>query len=265
MKKLFSLILVLCLLCSATTVLCETPTQEIKVGKVTFQIPAGLSGGMYASMDVMEAHDYYDYNAGYGITMATFELSFFETDQSLAQAISTKRIGDDNSCALYWALQLYGGWDASRANDIVKNAAKLSGMPDGGKLLLNAKTKGFAATAHAYRGIGFSIFPYALEGSSISQSQLETIAQNIAMTFRLEGVTEEEMAADAAAAAAQKYIVITNGSANIRAKADSKSDRITTAYQGDTFPLLGEEGTWYMIEVNGQTAYVSQGLCKIKE
>ena len=174
-------------------------------------------------------------------------------------------MNDDQSTALFWALQLFVGLDAKRAKETVKEAKNVYVTSDGNATLINSQNKGFVMVAHAYRGTGFFLGSFVKNNSNISQRELEAITLDIAASFRLEGVTEEEMAADAAAAAAQKYIVITNGSANIRAKADSKSDKITTAYQGDTFPLLGEEGTWYMIEVNGQTAYVSQGLCKIKE
>ena len=127
---------------------------------------------------------------------------------------------------------------------------------------------------HYYRGTGFLLL---LESKDEAyQSKLMEVASEVAMSFRIDGVTEEEMATDAEAAriaaeeaaakaATQKYIVIKNGTANIRSCPSSDYDRITTAKQGDVFPLMGEAGTWYMIEVNGQTAYVSKGLCEIKE
>lgn len=263
MKKLISLLMLLCLICSATTVLCETPMQEIKVGKVTFQIPAGLTGGMYATDAFMEAHDYA--SEKYGITIASFDLAELENNQVFAEFLDLSRMGNEHSSGFYWALQLFAGCDTKLAKETVKGAKNVYVTSDGGATLINSKLKGFAMAGHTYRGTGFFLGTFVKNNSNISQSDLEAITLDIAASFRLEGVTEEEMAADAAAAAAQKYIVITNSSANIRAKADSKSDKITTAYQGDTFPLLGEEGTWYMIEVNGQPAYVSQGLCKIKE
>lgn len=263
MKRLLSLLLVLCLMCSATPVLCEYETQEIKVGKVTFQIPAGLSGGMYANDTFVEAHDYA--SAKYGITVAAFNLADFCNNPCFKETLNLTHMTDDHSTALFWALQLFAGLDAKQAKETVKDAKSVYVTSDGGATIINSQQKGFVMCAHVYRGTGFFLGSFVKNNSNISQSQLEAITLDIAASFRLEGVAEEEMAADAAAAASQKYIVITNASANIRAKADSKSDRITTAHQGDTFPLLGEEGTWYMIEVNGQTAYVSQGLCKIKE
>lgn len=61
------------------------------------------------------------------------------------------------------------------------------------------------------------------------------------------------------------HVIITNSTANIRSGPDANARKVTSAYQGDSFLLLGEEGNWYKIEVNGQVAYVSKGLCKIQE
>lgn len=65
-------------------------------------------------------------------------------------------------------------------------------------------------------------------------------------------------------AAAQKYVVITNSSANIRSGPDGSAAKIITARQGDTFPLIREEGNWYVIDVNGQTGYVTKSLSAIQ-
>ncbi|MBE5787122.1 MAG: SH3 domain-containing protein, partial [Clostridiales bacterium] len=101
-------------------------------------------------------------------------------------------------------------------------------------------------------------------------------------SFRVDGMTAEEMAeykaqaeAELAAAeeeaarkaaeeAARKKVYIVNAGANIRSGPDSSYSKIHYAYKGDSFPLLGEEGNWYKIDVNGQTGYVSKGLCEVR-
>ena len=61
-----------------------------------------------------------------------------------------------------------------------------------------------------------------------------------------------------------QYITIINSSANIRSGPDASYSKVKTAVKGDTFPLLGEENGWYMIDVNGTTGYVSKKLCEIQ-
>ena len=60
----------------------------------------------------------------------------------------------------------------------------------------------------------------------------------------------------------------TNGSVNtpaarIREKASTDSEIITKVYEGDEVEILGEEGDWYQVKVNGKTGYVSKSLINI--
>ncbi len=64
--------------------------------------------------------------------------------------------------------------------------------------------------------------------------------------------------------AVSQYITITNSSANIRSGPDASYAKIKTAVKGDTFPLVGEDNGWYVIDVNGRIGYVSQKLCEIQ-
>lgn len=61
-----------------------------------------------------------------------------------------------------------------------------------------------------------------------------------------------------------QYVIITNSSANIRSGPDGSAAKLITAKQGDTFPLIGEDGNWYIIDVNGQTGYVTKSLSAIQ-
>ena len=52
------------------------------------------------------------------------------------------------------------------------------------------------------------------------------------------------------------FAVISSNAVNVRAAADSSSDRIDTLYKGSLCELLAEEGDWYQISYNGTTGYV---------
>ena len=245
-------------------------TQELKIGNVTFQVPAELTAqelnnamGLYLQQFV---------GADYVVQMLVFD--YEEADASL----QILKGADDQINNLFWCYRVFSALIGEDEEDIAlflcNNASRCEIEPYGQELLYyGAGELGLAA--HYYRNMGCLVMVLS-QDESIDGARCCEIALTIASTFRIDGVTEEEMAADAEAAriaaeeaaaraAAQKYIVIKNGTANIRTGPSSDYDRITTAKKGDVFPLMGEEGTWYMIEVNGQTAYVSKGLCEIKE
>ena len=151
------------------------------------------------------------------------------------------------------------------------------GMPGGDDVLYIA-INGIAMLCHYYPNMGFMMMAQCPNGA-LSEDELLAIVEEIALSFRVDGMSAGEMAAYKAqaeveleaaiaaaeeAAAAQQYVVIKNTSANIRSGPDTSYGRIATAVKGDRFPLLGEEGTWYKIDVNGQTGYVSKGLCELK-
>lgn len=136
-------------------------------------------------------------------------------------------------------------------------------MPDG-KPVLMATTDSVIYLAHYYNGTGFLLA--VLNEGDTDLEAMTLIAFEMAQSFRLDGVSEEQMAADAAANAAsvQQYVIITNTSVNLRSGPDASYTKIGVAYEGDSFPLLGESGNWYMIDVNGQTGYVSKNLSTVK-
>lgn len=120
-----------------------------------------------------------------------------------------------------------------------------------------------------YRGTGIFIISMPRSNEAVQPSLIAAL--DMLKSLRMDGVSEEQMAADAEAArvaaeqaAAQKYVVITNSSANIRSGPGGDYDKLTTARQGDTFPLIREEGNWYVIDVNGQTGYVTKSLSAIQ-
>lgn len=165
------------------------------------------------------------------------------------------------------------------------------GMP-GGEDVLYIAINGMVMLCHYYPNMGFMMMAQCMDGS-LSDDELLAIVEEIALSFRVDGITAEEMAeykaeaeaelaaifapavqapdTEAAAEetpveedAAQKYVVITNSSANIRSGPDAGTAKVKTSLKGDRFPLLGEENNWYKIDVDGKTAYVSKGLTTVE-
>jgi len=140
------------------------------------------------------------------------------------------------------------------------------GMPNGQKAVCGTGKYGntaYAASAQYYRDIGYIVIALS---KTLSSQKLSDIANEAMLTVRLNGVTEEEMANDAAAYAAEHasdalgYVIIQKG-CNIRSGPGTDHEKIGSAAEGDRFPLLGEEGNWYQIDLDGKTGYVSKGQC----
>lgn len=87
---------------------------------------------------------------------------------------------------------------------------------------------------------------------------------DILRSLRVNGVTEEEMLADAEKAAATKSVVITADSGKIRGEASISGSLIRTAYKGESFELIREEGDWYVVKVDGRTGYIHKGVSAIQ-
>lgn len=233
--------------------------RSIRLGKATFEVDADLVATQESDTVFAAENDRYT-------------MSLMCVDWN-AMGIDINLTGDEQmDNAFYCSLLVFDDQELAAAIAAQSMHADCS-MPDGSDVMI-LPTDGFLMLTHYYKETGFLLL---LESKDEAyNSKLMEVAAAVAVSFRIDGVSDEEMAADAEAAriaaeeaaakaAAQKYIVIKNSTANIRSGPSSDYDRITTAYKGDTFPLLGEEGTWYKIEVNGQTAYVSKGLCEISE
>lgn len=260
MKKLFAMLLALCMMCGAMVAGAEEiAVQEVKVGKATFEIPAELSmtsnGLLLDGVNIAMCE-----GEQYSIIIETFDWKAMPYD---LDNTSEDEHGDNFFMGAYLLFE----------PDLATNMLGLSErlIYKNGMVIIGYATDGVSLVTRYEPDNGCAIL--VVQGNSpLTAAQVYEIGVPIAESFRIDGVPEEDMVADTEAAraaaeeaAVQKYIVIKNGTANIRSGPGSDHDRITTAKQGDTFPLLGEEGTWYMIEVNGQTAYVSKGLCEIQE
>lgn len=93
------------------------------------------------------------------------------------------------------------------------------------------------------------------QGSGMTDAELTALVHQIARSVRVENPLVKERVG---------YAVVIDSSAYIRSAPDAGADKIRTAFRDERFLCLGEENGWYRIDVDGQTGYISQRLCKIE-
>lgn len=93
------------------------------------------------------------------------------------------------------------------------------------------------------------------QGSGMTDAELTELVHQIARSVRVESSLVKERVG---------YAVVIDSSAYIRSAPDAGADKIRTAFRDERFLCLGEENGWYRIDVDGQTGYISQRLCKIE-
>lgn len=262
MKKLFAMLLALCLMCGVVSAGAEDAlitAQNVKIGNMTFEIPAEVTVEDHGELTIATA------------TCDNYNLYIYAIDWSIASFDLYATDYDEQINNFIWLNAMFFG-DVQSAVDILNASACKRGDVNllDGQDAVYLGSDGLGLLTHYYREAGFLIVVEGTNKYATGTRAMET-AIEIARSFRVDGVSEEQMAADAEAAriaaeqaAMQKYVVITNSSANVRSGPGGDYAKVTTAVKGDTFPLIGEEGNWYIIDVNGQTGYVTKGLSAIQ-
>ena len=95
-------------------------------------------------------------------------------------------------------------------------------------------------------------------GSSVSAPVAAENASDSAATDEAEASGDVYIVVDAAKAAVRDR-------AAIRLKPNISADILAYAHTGETFRLLNVIPNWYVIDVNGDTGYINQGVAKIVE
>ena len=252
MKKLFAMLLALCMMCGALVAGAEEiALQEVKVGKGTYEIPAELS--MTANGPLLDGVDLAMCEGDeYTIIIETFDWKAMPYD---LDNTSEDEHGDNFFMGAYLFFE-----NPELAANMLGLSERL--VYANGMVSIAYATDGATLVTRYEPNNGCAIL--VMQGNSpLTAERGYEIGVAIAKSFRIDGMSEEDMTAEEDAA--QQFIVITGDSVNIRSGPGSDHSKVATARNGDTFPVLGKEGTWYKIEVNGQEAYVAQGLCKVKE
>ena len=117
--------------------------------------------------------------------------------------------------------------------------------------------KGYHMTTYynEKRGEGYLFELHAKDGA-LSAAEAESILLNIAASLREVGEVYPEYTG--------KTLIVTHVGINVRSGPDANSSVLMVAKQGDTFPFLGENGIWHMIDVNGKIGYVSKALTQVQ-
>ncbi len=112
-------------------------------------------------------------------------------------------------------------------------------------------------------------------GVAISGDILEKVSEEgewvkVKTAEGVEGYISSELVSDTQAEAAEnaerKEVVITNSYANIRSEPSADAEQVEKLYEGDTVTYLGEENGWYYILLDdGETAYVRNDLAEVSE
>lgn len=106
------------------------------------------------------------------------------------------------------------------------------------------------------RGEGYT-FELRVKNESLSPADADALLLSIASTLREAGVIYPEETG--------MILTITHAGVNVHSAPGVNSSTLTVAPQGATFPYLGENGIWYMIDVNGKIGYVSKALTTLGE
>lgn len=106
------------------------------------------------------------------------------------------------------------------------------------------------------RGEGY-VFELQGKNAAMTTAEAEALLLSIVTTLREASEIYPEYTG--------KTLVITQVGINVRSAPNPNSSVLLVAQQGQTFPFLGENGIWYMVDVNGKIGYVSKSLSAIQE
>lgn len=106
------------------------------------------------------------------------------------------------------------------------------------------------------RGEGYT-FELRVKNGALSAEAAEAQLLSIATTLREAGIVYPENTG--------MTLRITHPGINVRSGPNVDSKVLTVAQQDQTFPYLGDNGLWYMVDVNGQIGYVSKALSVLQE
>lgn len=236
--------------------------QIVQLANASFELDANLvsiknNGSMYEG-----ANDQYD------LTLMCVDWD--------AEGIDIGLTDDDQIDNAFWCSYLL-----FQDQDIASTIAEYSlpmdcDMPDGGDVMF-MKVGTYVVLTHYYENTGFMMLLDPVNDADTEGLLLAGL--EIAKAFRPNGMTEEDLRVDAATiaaaeasaaaqtaaeAASMKYVVITADSGKIRSEASISGGLIKTAYKGETFVLLEEITDWYIVDVDGRTGYIHQGVAAIQ-
>lgn len=106
------------------------------------------------------------------------------------------------------------------------------------------------------KGLGFT-FRLEWKNSAITPEAADALLLEICSSLREDGYFYP-------ADATGRNVVITHPTANIRLTPDQNGEKLRTAAQGESYPYYGQTSSWYIINVDGVTGYVSTALSQLQ-
>ena len=220
--------------------------QVVYNGVHTYTLPAGMALMNDPAVVTVAKSEKYD-------------VSFFSQliEKDLVQTLSDNPIQFNNFALMFLS---YFDDDGTLLNAfgniLIEDVGMLNGE-DVAYATLDLGELKVAVCAHFYRDNSFFI---SATSKTISTDEVLSNILEIARSVRFDGITEEDMIADAA----QDYAIITGDSAKVRTEASITAGLIRTVYKGEIFPCEGESGDFYIIEIDGKTGYVHKGVAAIQ-
>lgn len=125
------------------------------------------------------------------------------------------------------------------------------GMPNGQKVVIGHVSRGDHCEAICTQYVEGQAFCYLLTAKDNDYRRAQDFLQEIALTTQ---ILEE----------AGIRLTITADTARIRAEASVNGKLLCTAYKGDIFVYMGQEGDFYLVEVDGKLGYVHKGVTDLE-
>lgn len=283
MRKMISLLLVLCMLLAAVPAFAEE-MQVLSDGYFAFEIPA--------TWKILQTGD--------GSQLSVSQLVPPNCDSAMILSIDYEQMPEvlremEEHCTGWYDRLIYHmavGWTKLGGDEALLQAILEEEYDAGFYQLINSGRDGILIHMNSEVGsavqsqmlifqivenAGYVIYvSTTLPVDDSYETILGEIKEDMLMVHRsaqiaegdapsASGAEDGEDAADADAAdEAAARVVITADSARIRTEQSISGGLIKTAYKGESFPCIGETNDWYVIEVNGRTGYVHKGVSAIQ-
>lgn len=262
MKKLVAMMLAMCVVFCATMIAyAETERAQTSLGYTwidvnsRYTVEENLSNGGIPMTKITGVQD--------GVA---FEIYFYMYPESMNAEISTSGNADAQQNANFTKLLHMAGLSHVEKSLRVRVTNPLDDI-----LIAEAGFGHYVDGNVAFQYLGSRYFAEAGIGCFVSARSADQGEAYITMTLLLLNITlteESKLApireAAAEVAAAKRYVAITADSGKIRTEASISGGLIKTAYKGETFELIREEGDWYVVDVNGRTGYIHKGVAAIQ-
>lgn len=247
MRKMFLLLLSLCLLCGAAGASAEEAQagMPVQIGPASFELPADAMVLYQDDSGLMATSDAYD--------LWILWYDWAELPVETLESYTKSGVQVDQLYAMYLAQT----GDAKKAKQVADLAVETDvGMLNGDDVAYVTQESMVLCT-HYYRHSGFMVKVAPLNTGD--PAPWVEMCKAIALSFRLEGVSEEQMIADQV-----KWVVVTADSARVRNKPDISAAELKLAHKGDRFELVRKEGAWYIVLVNGKQGYIHSGVTEVQ-